>query len=415
MRLVADLHVHSRYSRAVSRDMTLATMAAWAKRKGIDVIGTGDFTHPAWFASLENELEQAPGGLAVLKGTQGPHFLPTVELACIYRQGDKTRRIHLVILAPTLATVRDINARLTKIGNLRADGRPILGTSAMDIARLVRETDPRALVIPAHIWTPWFSLFGSMSGFDSIAECFGDEAPYIRAVETGLSSDPPMNWRLSQLDQIQIVSFSDAHSAPKLGREATLFEVSDPTYDALHRALTAPTKAERVAGTIEFFPEEGKYHWDGHRSCGVRWAPEETKRHQGLCPKCKRPVTVGVLNRNEKLADHPLGYQPTTRPPFHSLVPLQEIIADAYAVGVQSKKVQSAYDEALAALGTELHTLLEVTPDELRAGTDPRIAEGILRVRERRLEILPGFDGEYGTVRVFGDHAAVPPAQSRLF
>lgn len=414
MRLVADLHVHSRYSRAVSRDMTLATMAAWAKRKGIDVIGTGDFTHPAWVAALENELEETPSGLPVLKGTDGPRFIYTVEIACIYRQGDKTRRIHLVIVAPSIATVHTINARLAKIGNLRADGRPILGASAMDIARLVRETDPRALVIPAHIWTPWFSLFGSMSGFDTMAECFGDEAPYIRAVETGLSSDPPMNWRLSQLDQIQIVSFSDAHSAPKLGREATLFEVSAPSYDALHRALTAPTKTDRIAGTIEFFPEEGKYHWDGHRDCGVRWAPEETKKHQGVCSRCQRPVTVGVLNRNEKLADRPVGHQPPTRPPFYSLVPLQEIIADAYGVGPQSKKVQAAYDETVTALGTELRALLEATPEELKTGTDPRIAEGILRVRERRLDINPGYDGEFGTVRVFREDDA-PAAQPRLF
>lgn len=415
MRLVGDLHVHSRHSRAVSRDMTLATMAAWAKRKGIDLLGTGDFTHPAWVAALENELEETPAGLAVLKGTDGPRFIYTVEIACIYRQGDKTRRIHLVVVAPSIATVREINARLAKIGNLRADGRPILGTSALEIARLVRQTDPRALVIPAHIWTPWFSLFGSMSGFDSIAECFGDEAPYIRAVETGLSSDPPMNWRLSQLDSLQIVSFSDAHSAPKLGREATLFEVSAPTYDNLKAALTEPTKADRIAGTIEFFPEEGKYHWDGHRACGIRWAPEETKRHQGLCPKCKRPVTVGVLNQNEKLADRPLGHQPTTRPPFYSLVPLQEIIGDAYGVGVQSKRVQSAYDETVSALGTELHALLEATPDELRNGAEARIAEGILRVRERRVDITPGYDGEYGAVCVWRGQGEMPETQRRLF
>lgn len=414
MRLIADLHIHSKYSRAVSQNMTLATIATFAKKKGIGLVGTGDFTHPAWVKTIETELEETPDGFAVLKGTTAPLFTYTVEISCIYSKGGKTRRIHLVVIAPTLAAAKSINAQLALIGNLKADGRPILGVDAKEIVRIAHETSPDAMVIPAHVWTPWFSLFGSMSGFDSIQECFEEQSQHIHAVETGLSSDPPMNWRLEQLDGLQIVSFSDAHSAQKMGREATVFELEAPTYANFRTALTTPAATNRIAATYEFFPEEGKYHWDGHRDCGVRWSPAETQKHAGVCPKCKRAVTVGVMNRVAKLADRPETYQPTNRPPYHSLIPLDEIIADALGVKSATKKVMAAYDELIETVGNEFNILLDAPAEQLHTATLPRIAEAILRVREKKVEILPGFDGEYGTIKIFRGKDDATGGQAKL-
>ncbi len=395
--------------------MTPETIAAFARKKGIDLVGTGDFTHPAWVAQLERDLEETATGFSVLKGTASPKFVYTVEIACIYSQGGATRRIHLIVLAPTLVAVKSINAQLNLIGNLKADGRPILGTNAAEIVKIARQASPDCLVIPAHVWTPWFSLFGSKSGFNTIEECFGDQTPHIRAIETGLSSDPPMNWRLKQLDDIQIVSFSDAHSAQKMGREATIVELAQATYANLRMALTGPTPENRVGGTIEFFPEEGKYHWDGHRACNVRWKPEETKTHNGICPVCKRPVTVGVLNRVAELADRPESVAAATRPPFFSLIPLDEIIANALGVKSISKKVLAEYEGLVKAFGTEFKVLLDASEQDLRAATQPKIAEGVIRVREKKVDILPGYDGVYGTIDVFGaERTANPNGQAKL-
>lgn len=406
MRLIADLHVHSKFSRAVSQSMTLPTMAAFARKKGVHLVGTGDFTHPAWVESMGKELDETADGFAVLKGTAEPRFTYTSEIACIYSKGGQTRRIHLVVVAPRLEIIKAISAQLALIGNLKADGRPILGVDAKEIVKICRAASPDCLVIPAHVWTPWFSVFGSMSGFDSLEQCFEEETEHIHAVETGLSSDPPMNWRLAQLDGVRITSFSDAHSAQKMGREATVFELERPTYEHFRQALTKPTANSHIASTIEFFPEEGKYHWDGHRSCNIRWSPEETAKHRGVCPVCKRPVTIGVMNRVAQIADRPEGYQPPDRPPFSSLIQLDKIIADALGVGAGSKRVQQEYDALLTALGSEFTILLATPLEALRQATLPRIAEGIVRVREKKVQINPGFDGVYGTISIFGGREA---------
>ncbi|MFH0804802.1 MAG: endonuclease Q family protein [Patescibacteria group bacterium] len=403
--IAADLHFHSRYSRAVSRDMDLEHIAATATTKGLQLVTAADFTHPAWFAELNKKLVLQPNGLYQLRGDRsGIYFALTTELSCIYSQDGKTRRIHLVVIMPTLEDVEKFNNLLTAEGaNVKSDGRPILGLSAKRVVELTREASAESIVIPAHIWTPWFSMFGSMSGFDTVDECFGAQSKHIHAIETGLSSDPPMNWRLSQLDQYTIVSFSDAHSPDKLGREATVFELESLSYRNVLAALKQSNEKNKIAFTVEFYPEEGRYHWDGHRVCKVRLTPAETRKLKGICPKCKKPVTVGVLSRVEKLADRPEGYQPTNRPPFRSLVPLREIIAESVDQGVHTKRVTAEYDRALAAGGSEFNILLSQPIDELKKMLDPTIVEAITRVREGRMSVEPGYDGEYGIVKVFSD------------
>lgn len=402
---IVDFHLHSKYSRAVSRDMDLEHMSEWGVKKGIHVLASADFTHPAWFKELSTKLELQKNGLYKLRGFKGDtHFILSSELSCIYSQGDKTRRIHLVVIMPTLDAVSIFTKSIVdKGGNVKADGRPILGLTAETIVELVRLASTDAFVIPAHIWTPWFSMFGSKSGFDSVEECFGKQAQHIHAVETGLSSDPAMNWRLSQLDDKQIVSSSDAHSFKKMGREATVFELEKVGYKEIKSALESPTAKNKISYTIEFFPEEGKYHFDGHVTCKVRYSPQETKRVKGICPECGRPLTVGVLSRVEELADRKDGFKDSKRPGFKSIVPLEEIIADAFDVGPSSKKVQAEYEKIIAHVGNEFFTLLHATKKELEVAADPIVVEGIMRVREGKLHILPGYDGEFGTVNVFTD------------
>lgn len=424
MRLFADLHIHSKYSRAVSQDMDLAHMDHWARVKGIGIMGTGDFTHPKWFDSLKTELKENSSGFLERKGSdEKTKFLLSVEISCIYSRAGKTRRIHVLVLMPSLASAERFNARLNTIGNLRADGRPILGLDAEELVKITLDVEPRAAIIPAHIWTPWFSLFGSESGFDSVEECFGKMSKHIYAIETGLSSDPPMNWRLSQLDRISIISSSDAHSPKpsKMGREATEFQLSDLTYEAISDALQSQaliadgkTPHNRIVSTIEFFPEEGKYHWDGHRDHGIRWSPQETKKHAGKCPKCGTSVTVGVEHRVDILADRTEGFKPDNRPPYHSLVPLEEIIAEAYDVGTGTKRVAETYERMIQD-ASEFDILLHHTPEQLKAITDPLIVEGIERVRARKVEITPGYDGVFGTIHIFSDADRKTIGQSSLF
>lgn len=424
MRLFADLHVHSKYSRAVSPDMDLPHIDEWAKKKGIGLMGTGDFTHPQWFASLRHELQENGTGILRPKSDPtGTAFLLTAEISCIYTRGSKGRRVHLIVLAPDLKTVEQINARLNQIGNLRSDGRPILGLDAEELTKIILDVNPRCMIIPAHAWTPWFSLFGSASGFDSVEECFGTMTKHIFAIETGLSSDPAMNWRLSQLDRISITSHSDAHSPKpnKMGREATEFELQAPSYDAVAEALRSQAAimdgknpANRVVSTIEFYPEEGKYHWDGHRDHNIRWSPAETKQHQGLCPVCGRRVTVGVEYRVGQLADRPEGFKPTNRPPFHSLVPLEEIIAEALGVKPGTKKVAALYDR-MTANHDEFSILLKSSLEELPPLTEPLVVEGIRRVRAGQLKIEPGYDGVYGTIKIFSDRERQTAGQASLF
>lgn len=421
MRVITDLEIHSRFARAVSKDMNLANLEAWGEKKGIEIIGTGDFTHPEWFREITSELEELGNGLHKRKGSVSPiRFLLSSEISCIWNRGGAVRRIHFLLYAPTFAVVEKISAQLSWIGNLQADGRPMLGMDVKELVKIALEASPDCLIIPAHVWTPWFGMYGSKSGFDSIEACFEELLPHIPAVETGLSSDPPMNWRLSELDTKSIVSFSDAHSAPNIGREATIFELAEPSYATIAAALKIPFPTEndqnRIAMTVEFFPEEGMYHWDGHRDHEVRMSPEETRKTNGICPKCGKPVTVGVMNRVESLADRPAGHEDKRRPPFRSMVPLAEIIGDAFGVGKLTKTVETEYNNLVSQAGSEFMALLETPIADLERITTPRIAEGIARVRDKRLTILPGYDGVYGTVKVFSEEEQKQSAgQSSLF
>lgn len=367
-------------------------------------MGTGDFTHPAWFAEMKKNLEPAEPGLYKVRDSKtGVRFLCTSEIACIYSKGGKVRRLHIVIVAPSLEVVEKINRELSKIGNLAADGRPILGLDAKKLAEIVWAVDPTCLVIPAHAWTPWFSVFGSFSGFDSLKECFEELTPRIYAIETGLSSDPEMNWRLSALDSVLLVSNSDAHSLPNIAREANRFEIAPDSlsYKEIHRIIKEKDR-KGFLGTIEFYPEEGMYHWDGHRACQKSFAPSQTKRLGGKCPSCGKSLTIGVLNRVEQLADRPEGYKPETAFPFVKLVELDKIIADALGIKTRhSKAVQEEYDALVDKGENELNILLHLPLSEIKKMTSPEIAEGIQRVREGKLKITPGYDGQYGTVEIF--------------
>ena len=397
MRIIADLHIHSRYSRACSQQMEVSTLAKWARIKGVDLLGTGDFTHPLHFQELKAKLETTDGGLLRLKGErQGPCFIPTVEVSNIYHQAGRLRKIHTLIVAPSLEVVEKINQRLRTRGNLSVDGRPTFTFSARDLVKLVLDVSPNALLIPAHAWTPWFSLFGSKSGFDSLEECFEEESANIHAIETGLSSDPAMNWRLSALDRITLISNSDAHSPRKIAREANVFNCK-PAYKDLVDSLKSHDP-QKFLFTIEFFPAEGKYHYDGHRKCGVRWSPAETKRHKGLCPVCGKAVTIGVMHRVGDLADREEGYVPSRAIPAKHLVPLEEILADALGARPGTKTVDKEYERLTALLGSELQILLDVEEEELRKSCPPRVCEGILKVRREEVEVEAGYDGVYGRI-----------------
>ncbi|MFB3919548.1 DNA helicase UvrD [Candidatus Velamenicoccus archaeovorus] len=409
MEFVADFHVHSKYSRATSRDMDVEHIAQWAKLKGISLMGTGDFTHHLWLEELKTKLEPTGKGLLV---HQGVHFVLSAEVSSIYSKGGRTYRIHNVILAPSFKSVDAINRVLSGVGNLSSDGRPILGLDAEDLARIVFEADENCILIPGHIWTPWFSLFGSMSGFDRIEDCFGKQTPRIFALETGLSSDPAMNWRLSALDRFSLVSNSDSHSPQKIGREANVFNC-ELDYQEIREALRTKDK-KKFLYTIEFFPEEGKYHYDGHRLCGIRFSPEESRKNANKCPKCGKPLTIGVMNRIVQLADRKEGFVPDNAIPYKNLVPLDEIIADAKQMGKGSLAVEKEYRGMIQRFGTEFNILTKVPQEELDRGAHPRVAEGICRVRAGRVKVEPGYDGEYGKVSVFGDEGPVRKSEEQI-
>ncbi len=400
MKFIADLHIHSKYSRATSRDMEVDTLALWAKRKGITLLGTGDFTHPLYFIELKSKLRPLGAGLFVLKDDpEGTRFMLTAEVSNMFTQGGRGRRIHTLIFAPSFEAVEKINAKLSKYGKTGSDGRPIFGFSAKDLLKMVLDLSPDSLLIPAHAWTPWFSIFGANSGFDSIAECYEEEARHICALETGLSSDPEMNWRLSALDDITLISNSDAHSPSKIGREANIFNC-DLTYAAIRDTIRRKDP-RRFLFTIEFFPEEGKYHFDGHRNCGVLFSPGETRKVKDLCPVCGKRLTVGVMNRVDSLADRREGHVPAKAIPALHVVPLDEIIADALGVGSQASSVEREYLRLVEKGGSEFDILLELSPEELASFTPPLILEGIMRVREGRLQITPGYDGVFGKIQIF--------------
>ena len=410
MSFIADLHVHSHYSRATSKDMSPEGIWKWAQLKGISVIGTGDFTHPKWLKELNEKLESRGNGLFALRKefqvadvpsscAADVNFILSAEISCIYSKNRKTRKVHSIILAPDFASAANLNLVLSKIGNINADGRPILGLDAKELLKISLDVSPGALFIPAHAWTPHFSVFGAASGFDSLEECFEELTPHIYAIETGLSSDPAMNWRLSALDQVTLVSNSDAHSTAKIGREANII-ATDMSYQSIIYAIKT---REGFLGTIEFFPEEGKYHFDGHRECGVSLSPKETVHHAYLCPVCSRKVTVGVMHRVDKLADREEGFKLAGAPPYFSIIPLAEIIAESLNVGVNTKKVDTVYFLLLEKLGNEFKILMDTPLDEIERFGTPLIREAISRMRAGKVHIAPGFDGEYGKVKIFED------------
>lgn len=413
MAFIADLHIHSAYSRATSSQMNLENLHAWAQLKGITVIGTGDFTHPRWFAEMQEKLEPAEPGLYALKdrykGTSEievprscaaeVRFILSAEVSNIYKKGDKTRKVHSLLLAPDFRAAGRLNAALREIGNISSDGRPILGMDCKRLLQMVLDASPDNVLIPAHIWTPHFSVLGAASGFESIQECFEELTGEIFALETGLSSDPPMNWMLSELDGFVLVSNSDAHSPQKIGREANVF-TCELSYPAMMAALRSKDRTG-FHGTLEFFPEEGKYHYDGHRACGVCMKPTETKAHNKMCPVCKRPVTVGVMHRVNDLADRQEGYRPAGAFEFERLIPLAEILSEIHQSAPASKKVTMEYFGLLQRFGSELSILRACPLDELERAGQRLLAIAIGKMRKGNVMVDPGYDGRYGVVRVF--------------
>ncbi len=476
MQVVADLQLHSRFSRAVSKDMTIPYIAQWAKRKGIGLVATGDWTHPIWFREIERDLEEMGNGLLTLKDASGsspfgssrqgstissalssgakavtglektrlptssPLFLLATEVSCIYSQGGKVRRIHTLIWVPSIASARKISQEMTRRGcNLLSDGRPIIGLTSIQVAELVLSIEPKALIVPAHAWTPWFSVYGSLGGFDSLDEAFGRFAKHIYAVETGLSSSPAMNWRIGELDTRSIVSFSDAHSGPKLGREATVFEIPEGklSYESIYQAIRQMPGDARIAYTMEFYPEEGKYHYSGHRACNIRLSPEETTAKGTTCPVCGKPLTQGVMQRVEELASrseqtleltpvrHALGGGNVQmvgssafpkRPPFVMLVPLQEIMSEAIGSPVLSPKVRIPYLQLTEKLGGEFTILLTAKIEDIQVLAGERVAAGVAKVRTGDIVIDPGYDGVFGVVKIWkeGEGPLVDSSKQQL-
>jgi len=436
MKIVADLQIHSKYSRAVSPEMVIPRIWEWAKRKGIRLMATGDWTHPLWIREIKNHLEEMGNGILKLKmenekwkmDENDPFFLLATEISSIYSQGGKLRRIHTLFWVPTIDSVDKINKELTARGaNLLSDGRPIVGLSAANLAELVLSIDDKALVIPAHCWTPWFSLYGSESGFDSVDECFGPYAKYIYGVETGLSSDPLMNWRIKELENRAILSFSDAHSGPKIGREATVFNLKELSFEAIREAIIGEQRTSstsrgtsHIASTLEFYPEEGKYHFTGHRNCGIKQTPEETVKKGTTCPVCGRKLTVGVMHRVEQLAGRGeikeeelnikkddigvkwIGFK--NKPPFVRLVPLQEILSETIGGMPTSVGVQTEYRKLTDALGGEFTVLLKTPLSEIEKVSGGRVAQAIGKVRSGDIYVDPGFDGVFGKVEIWKEN-----------
>lgn len=411
MKMIADLHIHSRFSMATSKEGTPENLDFWARKKGISLIGTGDFTHPVWREELKERLVSEGNGLYRLRDAyvkeesrkfpgEGTRFVVSGEISSIYKKNGKTRKVHNVILLPSLEAADAMAQRLEKIGNIHSDGRPILGLDSHDLLEMMLDVCPEGILIPAHIWTPHFSVLGAKSGFDSVEECFEELAPHIHALETGLSSDPAMNWRISKLDRYQLVSNSDAHSPSKLGREANLLDI-DCSYEGLYRAIQT---GEGLEGTVEFFPEEGKYHFDGHRKCSVSLSPVEAERLGGICPVCGKKLTMGVDHRVEQLADRAEGFVKKDGKKYESLVPLPEVISACMGYSTASKKVQGCFEQMIQTLGTEFDILRNVPSEDIKSCAGERIAEGIENVRTGNVKRIPGYDGEYGKIELFDEN-----------
>ena len=411
MKTIADLHIHSRFSMATSREGTPENLDFWARKKGISLIGTGDFTHPVWREELKERLVTEGNGLYRLRDEyvkeesrkfpgEGTRFVVSGEISSIYKKNGKTRKVHNVILLPSLEAADTMAQRLEKIGNIHSDGRPILGLDSHDLLEMMLDVCPDGILIPAHIWTPHFSVLGAKSGFDSVEECFEELTPYVHALETGLSSDPAMNWRISKLDRYQLVSNSDAHSPSKLGREANLLDI-DCSYEGLYQAIQT---GKGLEGTVEFFPEEGKYHFDGHRKCGVSLSPVEAERLGGICPVCGKKLTMGVDHRVEQLADREEGFVKKDGKKYESLVPLPEVVAACMGYSTASKKVQGCFEQMMQTLGTEFDILRNVPAEDIKSCAGERIAEGIENVRTGNVKRIPGYDGEYGKIQLFDEN-----------
>ena len=411
MKMIGDLHIHSRFSMATSREGTPENLDFWARKKGISLIGTGDFTHPVWREELKERLVTEGNGLYRLRDEyvkeesrkfpgEGTRFVVSGEISSIYKKNGKTRQVHNVILLPSLEAADTMAQRLEKIGNIHSDGRPILGLDSHDLLEMMLDVCPDGILIPAHIWTPHFSVLGAKSGFDSVEECFEELTPYVHALETGLSSDPAMNWRISKLDRYQLISNSDAHSPSKLGREANLLDI-DCSYEGLYQAIQT---GEGLEGTVEFFPEEGKYHFDGHRKCGVSLSPVEAERLGGICPVCGKKLTMGVDHRVEQLADREEGFVKKDGKKYESLVPLPEVVAACMGYSTASKKVQGCFEQMMQTLGTEFDILRNVPAEDIKSCAGERIAEGIENVRTGNVKRIPGYDGEYGKIQLFDEN-----------
>lgn len=418
MKTIVDLHMHSHYSQATSKHLNLEGIAKFGTMKGVDVISAGDITHPLWLSEIASKLEEDGSGF--LRMREGAHrdtiqFTLFGEIASIYRKDGVGRRIHTLFGVSSITAAKKVQQELIQRGfNISYDGRPIIGIDVVELMKIFLDVDPKALVIPAHIWTPWYALFGSKSGFDSIEDCFGDMSEYVYGIETGLSSDPAMNWQVSNLANRTILSNSDAHSPGKIGREANVFDWQERTYDALYNSIK---ENQNLEYTIEFYPEEGKYHLDGHRKCNIVMTPEETAEHNSMCPVCGKPLVVGVLNRINQLSDQTIETTTHKQVPFKSIVPLPEIIASCFGCGVQTKRVETEYEKLIEAIGNEFFILLEADMQQIENVADPLVAEGIRRVRDGELNIEPGYDGVFGIIEVFTDkeRTQFQPKQKSLF
>ncbi len=399
MDYIADLHIHSRYAAACSDKLTVENIETAAEEKGINIIGTGDFTHPKWMDELKSSLKEGPAG--VYHANKGKvSFVLSSEVCTISNpDGKGAKKVHTCIIAPSIADAENINRSLSKHGNLGIDGRPILMMPAEELANEIKDACQEAILFPAHIWTPWFGALGAMSGFNSMEDAYGSAAKHISGYETGLSSDPPMNWRVSKLDKYAMLSNSDAHSLPKLAREATVFDLKEPSYKELANAIT---NNKNIRMTVEFYPEEGKYHFDGHRNCKVSLSPEQSKRYNGICPVCRRKLTIGVMHRVDELADREEGYAPKNAPSYVHAVPLIEIISQVAGKGQGTAQVAATYGKMINKFGNEMNALINAKPEDL-AAADREVGKAIERVREERIKVTPGYDGVFGIVELFKD------------
>jgi len=393
MRIIADLHIHSKYSRATSNQLNIGNLEKYARLKGLSLLGTGDFTHPIWIKELKSELTE--DGTGILKTKTGFNFVLQTEISLMYKQDEKSRKIHNIVLAKNFDVVEQITEQLKKIGRIDYDGRPIFGIKCPDFVEMMKEIDKDIEIIPAHVWTPWFGLFGSKSGFDSVEQCFKEQTKHIHALETGLSSDPAMNWRLSMLDKYTLVSNSDLHSfwPWRIGRECNIFDLKELNYDLL---LNAIRTKQGLVETIEVDPSYGKYHFDGHRNCNVCMSPNESLKHKDICPVCGRKLTIGVLHRVEELADRQVGFVPKDAVPFKKLIPLSEILSNLLNSGIATQKVWKIYYDLVNNSRSEMDVLINSSFDELKKVTNEKIAEAIINIRNGKIKIQPGFDGEYG-------------------